>query len=202
MSDDPPARREPRQDRARARVRSLLEATAELLREDGLDAVTTSRVAARAGSSLPSLYRYFPDRTALLHALAEDLLEELHGAMVELLGGIRTREQARAALQAVFAAYVGAFRADAALRQLWAGTLVDPVLVELNVADSRRNGRLLADRLGPFSTLPDRTLQDRCLLTAQLTQATVAFALGLEREEGDRLLAEFASWADVLLLPD
>lgn len=179
---------------------AILEATVQLLREDGLDALTMSRVAARAGSTLPSVYRYFPDRSVLIRALAEDYLEHIHADLDAALRGLRTREQARRAMTSALNAYHQAFASDAALRQIWAGTIADPALIELNVADSRRNGALLADRLGPFTALPDDLLLRRCTLVAQLTLATVAFAVSLEPAEGRGFVSEFDSWSDLVLL--
>ncbi|HKP60804.1 MAG TPA: helix-turn-helix domain-containing protein, partial [Polyangiales bacterium] len=48
----------------------LLEATARVFRAEGFDA-TTNRIAAAAGVSVGTLYEYFPNKDALLFALAE-----------------------------------------------------------------------------------------------------------------------------------
>ena len=62
-------RKLPRQQRSAATVALILEATARILAEGGLNALTTNAVAARAGVSIGSLYQYFPGKTALLTAL-------------------------------------------------------------------------------------------------------------------------------------
>jgi AcrR family transcriptional regulator len=69
----PAARATPVQDRGRARVASILRATGELLDEGGLERLTMEAVAQRAGTSIGTLYRYFPNRDALLIALGEHL---------------------------------------------------------------------------------------------------------------------------------
>lgn len=63
----------PRQQRARAAVHRILRATGELLDEAGYDALTTTAVAERAAVNIATLYRYFPDKFALVHALAVTL---------------------------------------------------------------------------------------------------------------------------------
>ena len=55
-----------KQARSRATLERLLQATAELLEEGGLDAATLPRIAARARLSPATVYRRFPDKDALL----------------------------------------------------------------------------------------------------------------------------------------
>jgi AcrR family transcriptional regulator len=69
-------RKEPRQERSRQLVRELLDAAAALLAERGYDALTTRRVAERAGVSVGSLYQYFPSKESLVHALLVEHLRE------------------------------------------------------------------------------------------------------------------------------
>ncbi len=61
----------PRQERARQTVAAILEAAAQLIAEDGYDATSTNRIAARAGVSIGSLYQYFPNKEAILVGLLE-----------------------------------------------------------------------------------------------------------------------------------
>lgn len=63
-------RTEPVRARSSARVRALIDATAEVTDVVGVDRVTTNLVAERAGCSIGTLYRYFPDRIAVIRALA------------------------------------------------------------------------------------------------------------------------------------
>jgi AcrR family transcriptional regulator len=63
-----PQRRVPKQRRSLEIVAAILEAARQLLRE-GPDAVTTTAIAERAGVSVGSLYRYFPNKEAVLAAL-------------------------------------------------------------------------------------------------------------------------------------
>jgi AcrR family transcriptional regulator len=69
-------RNKPKQKRSRQTVERILAATAELLDEEGHDTLTTVRVAERSGVNIASLYNYFPNKQALLLALAEQFAEE------------------------------------------------------------------------------------------------------------------------------
>ena len=59
-------RKRPRQARSVAAVAAMVEATARIVETEGLEALTTSRVAELAGVSIGSLYQYFPTKHALL----------------------------------------------------------------------------------------------------------------------------------------
>ncbi len=72
------ARKLPRQDRSRALVDAIVEAAARILVQQGRDALTTNAVALRAGVSIGSLYQYFPNREAILAAVAHDHLDAVH----------------------------------------------------------------------------------------------------------------------------
>lgn len=78
MSQHSP-RHEPQQTRSQELVDRLLDAAATLFAEVGYEATTTNAIAERAGVSIGSLYRYFPDRKALLGALADRHLRKVRG---------------------------------------------------------------------------------------------------------------------------
>jgi AcrR family transcriptional regulator len=63
--------RQPRQQRSRYKVELILEATMRLLETGGVEHLTTNAVAATAGVSIGTLYQYFPDKRAILDALAD-----------------------------------------------------------------------------------------------------------------------------------
>ena len=78
------ARTQPVQKRAQARRNQILEVTAELLEEVGQDDLTTILVAKRAGVSVGTLYHYFPNKYAIMYALAEQWVGEMDLALQAL----------------------------------------------------------------------------------------------------------------------
>ena len=62
-------RKLPVQARSSASVDAILEATIQVLLQVGKEQLTTTRVAARAGVSVGTLYQYFPNKSALLQAV-------------------------------------------------------------------------------------------------------------------------------------
>jgi AcrR family transcriptional regulator len=76
------------QERSRATVEALVEATARVLVSDGFDKASTNRIAEVAGVSVGSLYQYFPSKEALVFAVAErhhrDTMQVVGRALAEV----------------------------------------------------------------------------------------------------------------------
>ncbi len=65
----------PRQERAKRTYEGILAAAAELLVEVGVERISTNIMAERAGITVPALYRYFPNKYAVLNALGAVLMD-------------------------------------------------------------------------------------------------------------------------------
>ena len=76
-------RRTPQQQRSRATVAAILEASARILRQDGMAGLNTNRIAETAGVGVGSLYGYFPNKEAILLALAKAILSADETAALE-----------------------------------------------------------------------------------------------------------------------
>lgn len=87
MTDSPqqtPLWRLPQQVRSRERFNRILDAAAELFVEIGYESVTTDEIAARANTSVGGLYRFFPDKLVVFHALLDRYLNQLRGLSATL----------------------------------------------------------------------------------------------------------------------
>jgi AcrR family transcriptional regulator len=80
-------RRQPKQRRAQLTVEAMLDAAVRILKREGVEAITTNRVAEVAGVSIGSVYQYFPDKGAIFAALHRRHVEEIdrliEGRLVE-----------------------------------------------------------------------------------------------------------------------
>ena len=74
------ARKQPQQARSQATVDAIFDATIQVLLAEGLQRLTTIRVAERAGVSVGTLYQYFPQKQALLFAVLQRHLERVVSA--------------------------------------------------------------------------------------------------------------------------
>lgn len=66
----------PQQERAKRTYEAILAAAAELLVEVGVERISTNLVAERAGITVPALYRYFPNKYAVLNAMGAALMDK------------------------------------------------------------------------------------------------------------------------------
>ncbi len=64
------SRRTPLQDRSRRRVEQILDAAAQVFAERGYDGATTEEIARLAGTSIGSVYQFFPNKLAIFNAMA------------------------------------------------------------------------------------------------------------------------------------
>lgn len=116
------------QERSRATVDALVEATARILVKKGFEQATTNRIAEEAGVSIGSLYQYFPNKEALVASVIERHKQEMLAILREALEKIR------------------GWPVEKGLRELVAVTIrahqVDPRLHRVLVEQIPRTGRL------------------------------------------------------------
>lgn len=120
----PPLRNEPVQARSAARLTALLDAAAAIVDEIGFERLTTAMVAERAGASIGTVYRYFPDRIAVLQALAARNLERVLTGVVNEVENPEHPDW-QTALAAGFGVFVDAFRSEPGFRSLRLGDVLD-----------------------------------------------------------------------------
>lgn len=68
-------RKKPKQQRAKATVAAIIEATTQLLVEEGFHNLSTNRIAEAAGVSVGSLYQYFPNKEAIVAAVVDEFAD-------------------------------------------------------------------------------------------------------------------------------
>lgn len=69
-------RRSPKQSRSQAIVEAIVQAGTRILEREGAKALTTTRIAEVAGVSVGSVYRYFPNKRAIVAAVYDWISEE------------------------------------------------------------------------------------------------------------------------------
>ena len=117
-------RNEPVQARSAARLTALLDAAAHVIDEIGYERLTTAMVADHAGASIGTVYRYFPDRIAVLQSLASRNMERTSGSTFAALMD-PARGDWFTALGAVFEKIKDAYRDEPGFASLRYGDVLD-----------------------------------------------------------------------------
>jgi AcrR family transcriptional regulator len=121
-TDNGGLRNTPIQARSRERLRRVLDAADEVLALEGAEAFTTTRVAARAGVPIGSVYRFFPDKAAIVEALAVRYWSDFE----DLVAGVAEADEADSLddpVGEVVDVLVAGFRARPGFLALWYGGL-------------------------------------------------------------------------------
>ena len=132
-------RSEPRQARARKTFESILAAAAELLDEVGIDGFNTNLLADRAGVRVRSVYRYFPNKHAVVMALARRIVADWDASVEEALRDLSSTADWRKGIIQVIDTYYGSVRSKpghAGIRRAMGA------IPELHQIDQKDNARL------------------------------------------------------------
>ena len=93
----------PHQKRSQQTVDLILATAADLLEESGFENLSTNAICRRAGLTPPALYRYFPNKYAVLKELGEQLMAQQNHVVIRLdwsLSDLDTLQQQMADLLA------------------------------------------------------------------------------------------------------
>lgn len=183
-----PLRNEPVQARSAARLGTLLDAAAAVVDEIGFERLTTAMVAERAGASIGTVYRYFPDRIALLQALGARNLERV----LTRVGDEVVKPEHHTWLDALASAMmilVDAFRTEPGFRGLRVGDAID-----LRPAPSERTAksivanRMLDGLIARFGFEDSPELRLRFEAAVEVSDALAARAFAFDVNGDDRFL--------------
>ncbi|EFC86419.1 TetR/AcrR family transcriptional regulator [Parafrankia sp. EUN1f] len=140
----PSLRTTPQQARGRAKLARMLAAADQIMATEGADAVTTTRLAAEAGISVGTVYRYLPHRGAVIEALAQHYLGLLEAQLEALIGAFEAGEWGRADLVGdAVDAFADFYRTHPGFRALWFGRHLTAETRELD----RAHKQAMASRL-------------------------------------------------------
>lgn len=160
------ARKVPVQARSAAAIDALHDATVQVLTREGLRRCTTTRIAERAGVSVGSLYQYYPNRDALLAAVAERHLQNVVAAIEQTCSDQRGKTVAEMASAFVSTFLAVKFRNPAESKALFAA------------AEERGGAELISDARERITASVETMLQSAsdALFDDAFTKATVATA--------------------------
>jgi len=167
----------PKQARARETVRHILDTAAVLLDEVGVAGFNTNLLAVRAEVRVPTVYRYFPNKAAVIVALAERVVSEWDAWALDEFAQLDQHSDWRAVFERSTRGFVERVRemsGHAAIRRAMRA------VPELYVLDQRDNERLAGAfaqalrRVAPDLTSARARRVARCLLESMAAILDVA----------------------------
>ena len=154
------ARRTPIQARAKKRHEQILDITAELLVKVGVDELTTILIAQSLGISVGSLYHYFPNKIAILYALAQRWLDEINLALDDIEATIEDSEDLQAFTNQCTERVLEVYRRQQGILHLVQAMFSIPELKALDEEHDaymiKRFSRMFAWRLAPLGNVQPR----------------------------------------------
>ncbi|RMJ06065.1 HTH-type transcriptional repressor Bm3R1 [Marinobacter litoralis] len=190
-------RRKPVQARSRERVDSILRHAAEIFHENGVDGTSMSAIARNSGMSLASLYRYFPNKAAIVHALAEGHVEKMETALRERLQEVGLSE----AVDVLIDLFYEFYRTEPAYTAIWSGVESMPELRDLDLRELYSNARDFDARLKQeYPGIPEERRWTASLLLPRSAGSILRLAATLPESQGALLATELKCMARAYLM--
>jgi len=143
-------RRTPRQDRSSERVDRILAAAEKLFAKNGFDATTTNEIARKAGTSIGSLYRFFPDKQSILEALVSRYFKTIFSDLAGLIDRKTMSLPLRDLVETLVDGYIEQFERYALQRAVLEQTRLTPDLWLLYEELNQSTILAIADNLEPL----------------------------------------------------
>jgi AcrR family transcriptional regulator len=150
-------RKTPVQTRAAVTVGAISEATIQILLKQGVNGLTTTRVAERAGVSVGTLYQYYPNKQSLLFAALADHLDKVAAAVEAACEQARHKplsDMVRAVVEAFVDAKMERIDVSLALYQ-FAADVGGPALVKRVGQRSRKALEAMLQTASDIASPPD-----------------------------------------------
>lgn len=180
----------PLQARSKATLEQLLATATQILEQDGLAAFNTNLLAERAGVGIRAIYRYFPNKLAILVMLAERLRERERLWIGELGEMPEPRDWRAVVDRAIDRYYAGATR-EPGMVALRAAIRVIPELRAVEAEASRAFQRALASALAARGVDLERGhMHALCQTVIESATTMLDAALVSSPAHGRRLLDE------------
>ena len=176
------ARTTPSQSRARNTFEAVLSTAGELLGEVGFERLSTNLVCERAGMTPPALYRYFPNKYAILSELARRLMDAQDEAVFAWVegGGLRAASLDEAVennrrlqrqVNEITRQIPGGIWIMRALRAV-------PLLRDIRIASRDKVARYISERLTKvYPDVPESELFRASRLTTEVSYAATEMVL-------------------------
>jgi AcrR family transcriptional regulator len=197
----------PRQERAKRTYEAILAAASELLIEVGVERISTNIIAQRANITVPALYRYFPNKYAVIHALGASMMDKQNAVCLHWFELHTDQEKPQVLLESIDSLLNMTFNVTreqlAGLEVIQALRAVGP-LQELRLTSNRLVAQQFAEVLAEmFGWQVDESLVTQSRVSVDTGYSVVELALeddtvstGAILEQGAQMIRMY--WRDIL----
>lgn len=187
-------RKVPRQERGHDRVDRLLDAAAEVIAQVGVEGATTNAIANKARTSVGSLYQFFPNKAAIVEALAARYNAELRRINTESMPEDASEIPLPELIERIISPAVDFYLKNPAYRHVFhalhgpdSDSKYTPGESELHKSVVARTEAMLASRASHVPQ-PQRHLQASVAVLA--THSLLSFAMAASPSTRDGMIAE------------
>jgi AcrR family transcriptional regulator len=183
-------RHAPVQERSNDTVQQIFAATSALLGKMPLEQITTSRIAAEAGVSIGGLYRFFPDKQAIVDAIAVRAVEEFRESLERRLEETGPVDP-RAFMDLVIDAYVAFLSARPDFRTIALGRHISASTRETQVAADIGPAALVKSFVSSLGIQESSDLDLKIRIATETGDRLIGFAYSQPTDEARaRVIAE------------
>lgn len=184
-------RRIPTQSRSKEKYQQIISTAKELIGNKGNDSVSMREISKHSGVALASIYQYFPDKNAILQAIMEEFFEQIRGTIVQAMESCETLEELIERTNIGVDLFYEMFKKDPVFAILWAGLQANPTLSEYDVQDSKKNAKIIGDKICSLvKDINQEEVFSSTLLLVHMLGSTIRLALTLPEEEGKQIIRE------------
>jgi len=186
----------PVQARSQQRVESILDAAINVIEDIGVVSATTSEIARRAGISLASLYRYFPNKEAIIKRIAVFHLEKQKAFTQGFIGDFNLIE----GLDLLIDCFAEFYRSEPAYIEVWSGIEGFPELAALELEDLENNAEMLSAKAA--QEIPHINKKELKIIARTLSRAigqNLRLAMTMSRKDANDTIAEVKFMAHAYL---
>lgn len=184
-------RAQPRQARARETVDRILAVAGDLLIETGWEGFNTNALAERVGCRVATIYRYFPDKVAVVSTLAERTVAQWDRELLDFSQFLHADRDFRDLWPQLVKRFVSLLRQQPAAMAVRSAMQAEPTLRAIDQADNARLadyvGRMLRQQI-PYLSQAEAGSVARTLIETTVVMTDLAIAS--PSKERSRLLRQ------------
>ena len=184
-------RRIPQRARGQQRVEKILAAAARTFAEQGYESATTNEIAAKARTSIGSLYQFFPNKEAILRALVENHRAELKALFDSLINAATIHLPTPTLAERVMDALAGFGATHAGFRPLFLNSQSSPRLAGVAAQlDDEITGRVEAGYAIRYPNIPPARRRLYAAITVTMLKALLSLAASANRSAQSQVFVE------------